>query len=67
MSRVLAFLRFWYEFIVGEDWAVAAGVVCAIGATALIASAGVPAWWVMPVAVVAILAGSLARAVHRSR
>ena len=67
MRYVLAFLRFWYDFIVGDDWTVAVGVVCAIGLTALIASAGIPAWWVMPVAVVAILAMSLERAVRRSK
>ena len=29
------FFRFWYDFIVGDDWRVAAGVVAAIGLTAL--------------------------------
>jgi hypothetical protein len=67
MRYVLAFLRFWYDFIVGDDWTVAVGVVCAIGLTALIASAGIPAWWVMPVAVLAILAMSLERALRRSK
>jgi hypothetical protein len=51
-----------WDFIVGDDWVTAAGVVVALGATALIAGAGAPAWWVMPVAVVAILALSLRRA-----
>jgi hypothetical protein len=26
-----AFLRFWYDFIVGDDWKIAAGVVIAVG------------------------------------
>lgn len=51
-----------WDFIVGDDWITAAGVVVALGATAAIAGAGVPAWWVMPVAIVAILALSLKRA-----
>ncbi|MGI8573469.1 MAG: hypothetical protein ACR2L9_12705 [Solirubrobacteraceae bacterium] len=51
-----------WDFIVGDDWITAAGVVVALGATAAIAGAGVPAWWVMPVAIVAILALSLRRA-----
>ncbi|MDQ6818958.1 MAG: hypothetical protein M3076_01245 [Actinomycetota bacterium] len=51
-----------WDFIVGDDWTTAAGVVVALGATAAIAGAGVPAWWVMPVAIVAILALSLKRA-----
>jgi hypothetical protein len=51
-----------WDFVVGDDWISAAGVVVGIGATALVASAGVSAWWVLPVAVVAILALSLRRA-----
>jgi hypothetical protein len=59
---VVAFLRFWYDFIVGDDWLVAAGIVGAIALTALIADQGVQAWWVMPLCVVALLTGSLWRA-----
>ena len=62
MTRVWrAALGFW-DFIVGDDWISAAGVVAGIGATAIVASAGVAAWWVLPVAVIAILALSLRRA-----
>ena len=62
MKPIIAFARFWYDFIVGDDWLLAAGVVGAIALTALIAGQGVPAWWVMPVCVIALLAGSLWRA-----
>ena len=62
MKYVVAFLRFWYEFIVGDDWRVAAGVVAALALTAVLAHHGFAAWWLMPVAVVAILLGSLRRA-----
>jgi hypothetical protein len=51
-----------WEFIVGDDPVTALGVAMALGATALIASAGAPAWWVMPLAAVALLALSLRRA-----
>jgi hypothetical protein len=61
-----AFLRFWYDLIVGEDWTIAVGVVAALGLAALIADRGVTAWWVMPVAVVALLAGSLRRGLRES-
>jgi hypothetical protein len=53
-----------WEFVVGDDPWTAVGVVVALGTTALIAAAGVPAWWVMPLAVVALLALSLRRAVR---
>jgi hypothetical protein len=62
VKYVIAFLRFWYDFIVGDDWRVAAGVVAAIGLTALIAAAGVSAWWVMPAGVLLALFASLRRA-----
>jgi hypothetical protein len=59
MKYVIAFGRFWYEFVVGDDWRVAAGIVAAIALTAILAGAGVTAWWVMPLAVVATLFASL--------
>jgi hypothetical protein len=51
-----------WDFVVGDDWITAIGVVAAIGITALVAAAGGAAWWVMPVAIVALLATSLRRA-----
>jgi hypothetical protein len=51
-----------WEFVVGDDWFTAVGVVAALGATALIAGASASAWWLMPVAVVSLLALSLRRA-----
>jgi len=37
MMPLRNFLLFWYDFIVGDDWVVAAGVVLALIATALLA------------------------------
>ncbi len=51
-----------WEFVAGDDWITALGIVVALAVTAVIAGAGVSAWWVMPVAVVALLALSLRRA-----
>jgi hypothetical protein len=51
-----------WDFVVGDDPVTAVGVVAALGATAVIAGAGMPAWWVMPVAVFGLLALSLHRA-----
>jgi hypothetical protein len=61
MKYVIAFLRFWYDFIVGDDWRVAVGVVAAIGVTAILAGANVSAWWVLPLGVVVALFASLRR------
>jgi hypothetical protein len=62
MTWVEAFLRAVWDFVVGDDWRTALGVVLALGLTALVAQAGVSAWWVMPVAVLALLALSIRRA-----
>jgi hypothetical protein len=61
VKYVIAFLRFWYDFVVGDDWRVAAGVVAAIVLTAVLADAGVAAWWLMPVGVLVTLFASLWR------
>jgi hypothetical protein len=56
------FALFWWDFVVGDDPLAAAGIVLAIAATALLASQDVDAWWLMPVAVAAVLGLSLRRA-----
>jgi hypothetical protein len=56
------FGRFWWDFVVGDDWLSAAGVVVAIGATAALVAAGVAAWWLLPLAVVLVLYVTLRRA-----
>jgi hypothetical protein len=66
MKQLKAFGAFWYDFIVGDDWHVAALVVAGLAATALLAHAArVNAWWLLPVVVVAALAWSLHRATAR--
>jgi len=62
MSRLLETARGVWEFVVGDDWITAAGIVAALGLTAVIADTGTVAWWVMPPAVLALLALSLRRA-----
>ena len=62
MSWIVRAARAVWEFVVGDDPVTAFGVVVALGATALIAGAGAPAWWVMPLAALALLGLSLRRA-----
>ncbi|MDT7723688.1 MAG: hypothetical protein QOI21_264 [Actinomycetota bacterium] len=42
MKFVKAFFRFWYEFVIGDDWKIAAAVVIVLlaGALAVIVGAG---------------------------
>jgi hypothetical protein len=62
MTRARRVLLGVWEFVVGDDWRTAIGVVLALGLTAVAAAVDVTAWWIMPVAVLAILALSLRRA-----
>jgi hypothetical protein len=51
-----------WRFVIGDDWVAAAGAVTAIGVTGILAGVGIPAWWVLPVAVIVVLGISLRRA-----
>jgi hypothetical protein len=62
VRHVASFGRFWWNFVVGDDWVAAAGVVAAIGMTAELAAGGITVWWVMPLAVLVVLTVSLRRA-----
>jgi hypothetical protein len=65
MKQLKAFGAFWYDFIVGDDWHVAALVVIGLAATAVLAHAAkVNAWWLLPVVAFAALAWSLHRATN---
>jgi hypothetical protein len=68
MDRVLSTLKqfgqFWYDFVVGDDWTIAASVAVALGATYGIHRSGIPAWWLMPAAGIAIVTVSLVRRIR---
>jgi hypothetical protein len=65
MTRITAVIRgfaaFWWDFIVGDDWQIAAGVVVSLAGTAVLATTTIPAWWLLPVAIPALLLVSLRR------
>ncbi|HZL47450.1 MAG TPA: hypothetical protein VFC30_00375 [Solirubrobacteraceae bacterium] len=62
MTRARTFGFAVWDFIVGDDWRTAIGVALALALTALLAAVGISAWWVMPLAVVGLLALSIRRA-----
>jgi hypothetical protein len=66
MRTVKSFVMFWYDFIVGDDWTVAVGVVLAILLTGALTHAHINAWWLIPAAAVVLLAVSLLRAAQTS-
>ncbi len=56
------FARFWWDFVVGDDWRVAVGVTLAIAAVAALHHRHIAAWWVLRLAVLLVLYVSLRRA-----
>ena len=64
-ARLRAFGAFWYDFVIGDDWLVAAGVVAALAGTYGLSRAGVSAWWLILVVLAVLLPVSLSRAAQR--
>ena len=60
MSRFRQALLGVWEFVVGDDWVTAAGVVVALALTGLVAERD-SAWFVLPVAVAILLTASIWR------
>ena len=61
----MGFLRFLYDFVVGDDWTLAVLAVAGITAVWLFDRSGVEAWWLLPLVVVAGLGLSVGRAARR--
>lgn len=63
MRQIAALARFWWDFVIGDDWRVALGVVAGLALSALLVHESIAAWWLLPPSVLLILAASLRRAV----
>ena len=66
MTYLRRFCRFWTDFVVGDDWTLALGVVVALAVTWFVTHHGRNWYWLLPAAVVALIALSLRR-VSRGR
>ena len=58
---------FCYDFVVGDDWRLAVGVVVGLAVTTVLVDVGAAAWWVLPVSVALTLGQSLRRARKAAR
>ncbi len=58
---LMGFGRFWYGFIVGDDWTVAATITVGLAATWRLHTAAVPAWLLPPLAAIGVVGVSLRR------
>lgn len=66
MRRIEQFLRFLWDFVVGDDWRIALAVAVALVATLVLSDSGVSAFWLLPV-VVAVMLSLSVWGVARSR
>jgi hypothetical protein len=64
-ERLRAFAAFWYDFVIGDDWLIAAGVVIGLAVTYWLSRTTVPAWWLLPLLLVLLLPLSLWRETRR--
>ena len=62
MKYLKSFAIFCYDFVVGDDWRMALGVIIGLALTYVLAHNGINAFLVLPVFVVGVLAVSLRRA-----
>jgi hypothetical protein len=67
IGKLRAFGAFWYDFVVGDDWHVAVGIVVALALTFGADRAGAPAWWILPLTVAVLLPYSLYQATRNER
>jgi hypothetical protein len=58
---VIGVARFFYRFIFGDDWRVAAAVLLGLVLTGLLVAQQVQAWWLVPVIAIAMTWVSLQR------
>jgi hypothetical protein len=56
LRSLSAFGRFWYDFVIGDDWTIAATVAASFVVTWVLQT-----WWLVPIAAAAVVGLSLRR------
>ena len=65
MKWLAQFGKFWYDFLIGDDWRLAVGVVITISCVFFVAHHGLNGWWLLPLAVALLLVISVTHEVRR--
>lgn len=63
---IAGFGRFWYGFVIGDDWVAAAGVVIMLAGAYGLLRAGIIAYWFGPVAILITALITVRRALRRN-
>jgi large-conductance mechanosensitive channel len=58
---IVGFGKFWYDFIIGDDWTVAVAVFIGLIVTGILNSNHIVGWWLMPIIVVVMTGISVRR------
>ena len=66
MKRVRGLLKFLWDFVIGDDWRIAAAVGGTLMVTLVLSNNGFTVWWLLPAVVLVILSVSV-WSVARSR
>jgi hypothetical protein len=65
MKWLTQFGKFWYDFIIGDDWRIAVGVVITVAGVFVAAHHGFNGWWLLPLAVAGLLGVSVMHEMRR--
>ena len=65
MKGLIKFGKFWYDFIIGDDWRIAVGVVITISLVFVATHHDLNWWWLLPLAVAALLTASVTHEMRR--
>ena len=63
-TRIAAFGAFWYDFIIGDDWQIAAGVALSFAATFAVAQFSASAWIIVPIVALLLIPYGVKRALR---
>jgi hypothetical protein len=65
MRYLVGFGKFWYDFVIGDDWMIAAAIAVTLLVLALLGKSTL--WWLLPLVVILALGVSLVRGTRRSQ
>jgi hypothetical protein len=59
VNRVKSLARFLWDFVIGDDWRIAAAVAVTLVLMLVLSNNGAAVWWLLPIVVLAMLSVSV--------